>query len=112
MAALYAAMLQKVKHDFAEDWSAVVRRSRRWSVDPRAAASKHPFDRRHWPRFPTDLRENPGRDESSDEDCEPDANHARNAIGARQESNRVFPSKKRSSLEKYLAPPRPAADLR
>ena len=47
-------------------------------------------------QFPTHLRLDPGCDERSDEDREPDANHGQHAITDHPGRNRVFPSKELS----------------
>src|SRR5215207_5004544 len=57
-------------------------------------APEDPSQRRHQAKLPAQLSEDPGRDKCSDEDSEPDANHAQHAITARRRRNRVFPSKK------------------
>jgi hypothetical protein len=44
------------------------------------------------------LRQDAGRDERGDEDCEPDPDHAQQAITGRGRTNRVFPSKRIPSL--------------
>src|SRR5690349_9799471 len=59
---------------------------------PRPPAPQHAFDARHRPQLPTNLGENPCRDESGDEDREPDAHHAEYGIRGRALRNRVFPS--------------------
>jgi hypothetical protein len=81
-------------------------------VSSRPSAPKDPSDRRHRIELPAQLGEDPGRDERSDEDREPDANHGQHAITAQPGRNRVFPSKEGSFPPETFRSSLQIADLR